>query len=280
MTDPLRERRDGEDVVRAEPNDVSRDESIASGQRETETSSEPDVATPMEQHAQALEARSTASTPDPSGPYDSGHSRPNTEENEVGMYRESPWDILVDVIVAPVKAFRYLGVQRHIGLAYLVALVVVLLGMLTTDPVVVGDQALLDDVRDGGLVFWPVWLGAAAFGTAIGLVLAAGFQHIVVWLLGGKNRFAYTFQAMGFAVLPNVFLAPLAVVHRMVDLGAFMLLANRGVYIWSLVLLVIAMREVHKFSTGRAIAAVAIPLIIGAVLTFIVAFLALGALFI
>lgn len=280
MTDSLRERRDGQERLPAEPNDVSRDEPTASGEHVTKTSSESDVATPIEQHAQSLSADPTESTTNPSGSYGSGHRRPDTEENEVGMHRESPWDILVDVIVAPVKAFQYLSVQRHVGLAYVVAFVVVLLGMLAADPVAVGDQALLDDARDGGLAFWPVWLGSAALGAAIGLVLAAGFQHIVVWLLGGKNRFSYTFQAMGFAVLPNVFLAPLAVVHRMVDLGAFMLLANRGVYIWSLVLLVIAMREVHKFSTGRAIAAVAIPLVIGAVLTFVVAFLALGALLI
>ncbi len=36
--------------------------------------------------------------------------------------RRAALDILVDVIAAPTKAFRYLSRQRHVGLAFLVAL--------------------------------------------------------------------------------------------------------------------------------------------------------------
>lgn len=199
-----------------------------------------------------------------------GH--PATDGRDVGNRRRQPWDILVDIIVAPAGAFRYLAEQRHVSLSLLVAYVVTVIGMTTE-----GTASVVDDPVEPGPV---LWLISTLFGVTMVLLIAAGFQHFVVRLLGGKNRFVYTLQAVSFTTLPNVLLAPLYVVHRMVDLGSFMVLANRGVYLWSLVLLVIAMREVHKISTGRAVAAVAIPLVIGVVLAFVLTFWVLGALLI
>jgi len=115
-------------------------------------------------------------------------------------------------------------------------------------------------------------------GGFISWVFFAGICHIVAKLLGGKGTFTEMLVLMGFASLPNIFQAPIGLIVMLsggltgafiaIVLGSF--LAN-----WVLILDVLAIREAQKFSTGRAIATLVLPIVVLAVLVFILIFIGL-----
>ncbi|MBA7558355.1 hypothetical protein ES705_51154 [subsurface metagenome] len=116
----------------------------------------------------------------------------------------------------------------------------------------------------------------------IGWVVVAGVLHVVAKILGGKGVFTEMLVLMGFAALPNVFQAPIGLVAVLSGglTGAFISLGLSGILaIWILILDVLAIREAHKFSTGRAIATLVLPFVVLIVLVFILMigiFLTLG----
>lgn len=116
----------------------------------------------------------------------------------------------------------------------------------------------------------------------IGWVVIAGILHVVAKILGGKGVFTEMLVLMGFAALPNVFQAPIGLVAVLSGglTGAFIALGLSGILaIWILILDVLAIREAHKFSTGRAIATLVLPFVVLIVLVFILVigvFLMLG----
>lgn len=78
---------------------------------------------------------------------------------------------------------------------------------------------------------------------------------------------------MGFATLPNIFQAPIGLIAILSGglAGAFIALCLGSVLgIWVLILDVLAIREAHKFSTGRAIATLVLPFVVLIVLVFII----------
>ncbi|MBL7117902.1 MAG: YIP1 family protein [Candidatus Syntrophoarchaeum sp.] len=116
----------------------------------------------------------------------------------------------------------------------------------------------------------------------IGWVVIAGILHVVAKILGGKGVFTEMLVLMGFAALPNVFQAPIGLVVILSGglTGAFIALGLSGILaIWILILDVLAIREAHKFSTGRAIATLVLPFVVLIVLVFMLMigiFLTLG----
>lgn len=116
----------------------------------------------------------------------------------------------------------------------------------------------------------------------IGWVVIAGILHVVAKILGGKGVFTEMLVLMGFATLPNVFQAPIGLVVILYGglAGAFIALGLSGILtIWILILDVLAIKEAHKFSTGRAIATLVLPFVVLTVLVFILMigiFLTLG----
>jgi len=106
----------------------------------------------------------------------------------------------------------------------------------------------------------------------IGWVVTAGILHLVAKILGGKGVFTEMLVLMGFALLPNIFQAPIGLVVILSGglTGAFLSMVLGGILaIWILILDIIAIREAHKFSTGRAIATLILPFAILIVLAFI-----------
>ncbi len=115
-------------------------------------------------------------------------------------------------------------------------------------------------------------MNISVVGGFIGWVFIAGILHVVAKILGGKGAFTEMLVLMGFAMLPKVFQAPigLAVIHIGSLTGAFVSMGLGGILtIWILILDVLAIREAHKFSTGRAIATLVLPFAILILLAFI-----------
>lgn len=109
-------------------------------------------------------------------------------------------------------------------------------------------------------------------GGFIGWIVIAGILHVVAKILGGKGAFAEMLVLMGFAMLPNIFQAPIGLVVILSGglAGAFIAMGLGSILaIWILILDVLAIREAHKFSTGRAIATLVLPFAVLIVLAFI-----------
>jgi hypothetical protein len=91
---------------------------------------------------------------------------------------------------------------------------------------------------------------AAPIYIPIGLLIGAAFQHLFLFLVGGAKRgFLATFRVQCYAGASLIF----AVVPAC---GSIV-----GV-IWSLVLAVIGLSAAHQISTGKAAAAVLLPLLL------------------
>ena len=89
-----------------------------------------------------------------------------------------------------------------------------------------------------------------AFFTAIFWVMSL--------ILGGRGSYSGLFAGLAFASVPTVFSLPANLL-----VSQFWLLSGivgLGIFAWTLVLTVFAVQENNNFSTGRAIAAVFIPL--------------------
>lgn len=186
--------------------------------------------------------------------------------------RRGPLSLLVDILAAPVDAFRYLSSHRHVGLAFLVAVASSL--TFSASP---GDVLPL---KDGATLPAPVsWL-VDMLSAAVVLVLLAGIYHVTARVLGGRNSYVFALQAVGFSTLPNVLAAPVYAVARFVDVGSLVGFVNLGVAVWTTVLAVIALREVYRFSTLRAVVAYFIPIVIAVILWLVLFALVFGALII
>jgi len=119
---------------------------------------------------------------------------------------------------------------------------------------------------------------SSVVGGFISWVFFAGICHIVAKLLGGKGTFTEMLVLMGFASLPNIFQAPIGLIAMLSGglTGAFIaIVMGSFLAIWVLILDVLAIRETQKFSTGRAIATFVLPIVVLAVLVFILIFLGL-----
>ena len=90
----------------------------------------------------------------------------------------------------------------------------------------------------------------APFGVALGILAGAGVLHLMLMIVGGANEgFETTFRCVSF-----VQTAQLA---QMIPLVGPLVAS-----IWAIVLQVIALRETHEISTGKALLAILLPTII------------------
>jgi hypothetical protein len=129
-----------------------------------------------------------------------------------------------------------------------------------------------------------IFLGAVAvgavlctpFAAVIGLAISAWIYHGISRLLGGQgtgNRLIYAFGAIyaPLMLISTVFLVPSALVRQLGDgaaIGSLCLsIIPLAVSIYSIVLYVNAIKAVEGFSTGRAIAVIALLALIGLVLS-------------
>jgi hypothetical protein len=113
--------------------------------------------------------------------------------------------------------------------------------------------------------------GAAIFGGIIGLVflalgvlLIAGIYHLFAMMFGARGGYVGTFRAVVYAWSPMILvtllnLVLIIAVPAAVQVGGILSLI---VLIWSFVLLVIGVREIHGLSTGAAFGVAVIPTII------------------
>lgn len=91
------------------------------------------------------------------------------------------------------------------------------------------------------------------------LFVVAGWLHLFVYLLGGRKGYAETAKAMIFGSTPYLLIGWIPVIGLFIG------------GIWSLVLEILGIRELHQVSTGRAIGAVVLAAFILGLIILLVA---------
>ena len=164
---------------------------------------------------------------------------------------------LVGVFINPVPTLSGVVRRRPIANAFIVIIVLSIAQGLV--------QAVsLDPPAEGGAWVQGITiLSSPAFGIGF-TALFTGFFWLMSRILGGRGEYGAMFAGIGFASAPYIlqsligFLAiPLG------DFGgadALIGILQLGVGVWMIILAVIVVRESNQFSTGRASAAVLIPI--------------------
>jgi len=104
----------------------------------------------------------------------------------------------------------------------------------------------------GGIVAIPFVFVAVLIGTIIGGVIL----HIFVYLVGGRQGIGQTIKAVIYAQTPNLLLGWIPFLGVITG-------------IWTLVLEILGIRELQKLTTGRAVLAVLLPVILAIILAFL-----------
>ncbi|MBP2134425.1 hypothetical protein J2128_002391 [Methanomicrobium sp. W14] len=99
----------------------------------------------------------------------------------------------------------------------------------------------------------------------IGFFITGIITHIFVLIAGGRKDLTQTYKAVAYSLTPSMLIGWIPVINFIAG-------------IWSLILEVLAIRELHEISTARAIIAVFLPIIIMTILVFLlVGFLTIAA---
>lgn len=175
-------------------------------------------------------------------------------------------DLMTGVIFAPGEAFRDLTERRSV-------LVASILYIVSGLPAIIISQALYPENQAS--LTAPLLVQSVLIAV-FSLFILAGLVHLSARILGGEGEYMQMVQGFGFAGLPRLLLAvfiPFA--YSMgTRIESALGYANVVMFVWTLVLGVIAIRETHEFTTGRAIGTIFVMLglllVVGTAIVFII----------
>ena len=168
----------------------------------------------------------------------------------------------IGVIFVPVPTMRTIVRRRPIGWALIVIIVITvaqgIAGAASLDPADFDDVAWVQGPLQGFSI-----VGGPALAVA-GVAFFTAICWIMSRILGGRGSYGGLFAGFGFAYLLAVFTVPVTFMALQLDSFGQGLsgMIGFGVAIWTIVLSVFAVQANNNFSTGRAIAALFIPLAI------------------
>jgi len=109
----------------------------------------------------------------------------------------------------------------------------------------VGSLTLLSGIGIGVLAGILIYIGGL-----ISLFIKGVVFHILgVYIVGGREGIKETIKALAYASTPALLLCWIPLINLLAP-------------IWSLILFILGVRELHKFSTSRAVLAIIIPVVI------------------
>ena len=92
---------------------------------------------------------------------------------------------------------------------------------------------------------------------AIGVLIGGLWLHIWVYLMGGRKGLTQTFKALMYGATPSLLLGWIPFINFLAS-------------IWSLIVEIIGIRQLHEISTGRAVAAVILAIIIPLIVSLVI----------
>ena len=207
--------------------------------------------------------------------------RPEERPAALAVERLDPVDAAIGVITAPSLSMRAIALARAWPVGLAIYIVIALLngfaGLTGRRQVpAVGDPQVTRAFETYfNTVQSPVGvLVNALFFTPLLLLIGTGILYLVARLLGGWGSFGGLLATQGFAYIPSFLLAPLTLLANILRIPVLGGLFTLVFSIWTLVLVVIGIRESMSLSTGRAVATLLIPIgvifLLACVLIFVV----------
>lgn len=230
------------------------------------------------------------------GEAEAGQHLPRAETEQTGDTGGGPvrpeynfLDLIYGVLFDPGKTFKKVAANPPLWQSVLIYGIITVLSSvmgifinLRAMPVPVADYSMLVMRIIQGML--PV---VALFFVLLQFVKWFSYSallHLMADFYGGKGTARGVFTVYGLAGLPTLFIIPvqllaLAVIPGNAFLKILIFPISLALSIWGIILLVMGIREVHGFSTGRAVLVVFTPVLVVAVLMVIaiVAFVAITA---
>ena len=185
-----------------------------------------------------------------------------------GRAKDGILDLIYGVLFDPVRTFTGFVSQPPVFAAVIIVVLLslaqALMGIFTAPPYYL-DELRLPGIpaQDAVQALMPL---AAAGRFVLGFVewfFMAGALHLLAELYGGRGRARGVFAVYGLAGLPAALIIPLQLLvsffQSSVAINVINGLLSLAVFIWFVILLVIGIREVHGFGTGRAVLTVFTP---------------------
>jgi len=179
-------------------------------------------------------------------------------------------ELVYSILFEPVKAMESVARRPPVGYAFLVITIIgalgVAAGFLTVSRVFPAGLpgAGLDQFLPAVRALAPVGVIFALLWGYIKWFVYSAVVHLAAELLGGRGSARGVFAATGLAGLPSIFMVPVDLLACRPGAGKLALtvlvgLAGLAVVMWSAVLLVIGLRQVHGLNTARSVLAVFSP---------------------
>jgi hypothetical protein len=189
---------------------------------------------------------------------------------DIGKDKIDLLELIYGVLFDPAATMKRVALQPPVGLTVLIVTIVTLIvtsmGIFTFTRISGG----VSPIYGGGhliAVMQSIIPLVVIFGLLFGYLkwfIYSAVLHLIAEFLGGNGQARGVFTVAGLAGLPFIFIVPfqflmLLLGSRSIVVPLLMGLAGFGILIWSTVILVIGLAQVHHLSTGRAVLVVLIP---------------------
>jgi hypothetical protein len=223
-------------------------------------------------------------------PPETGAGSPPQEPREPTVVDEGFLETALGVITSPVATLRAVTHQPKVGWAIWLTLGIGLLTAVAGTVQLGADPAMDEFIReipelaeftDIQRTLTPVAIISGPFLTLLWITIVAAVLQGTSSLLGGDGRFRGMFVGVAFANVPSAFGVLTSLLTLALGLVGSILgsMISFGLFIWVVILGAIAVRENHRFTTGRAAAAVLIPIGVVFVLGILLVILVFALLF-
>lgn len=209
-----------------------------------------------------------------------------------GGFQHSPdiLELIYGLLFDPAKTMVIVSRKPPLGVAFLIVTITTILGLISG--YFAASQVFIASLTGAGFgpmpgVFKALLPVGALFGLCWGYLKWFGLSaiiHLAAGLLGGRGNAAGVFTFVGLANMPSIFLIPVNLIIYWLGAGKIIFTLLSGLLglttvIWTTILLVIGLKQVHGLTTGRSVLVILSPLLLLAVflILMIVALVALVA---
>ena len=214
-------------------------------------------------------------------PEEPGDNAGDTAESKPIGFLELVYGILFD----PRRTFEAIAPKPPIGMAIVILIIVMVLSMLSG--IIAMGSSVIDPYQVFGEDPFRAYDAGIDLGSSIAtiifiapfilfiyllvLFIYSGYLHIVGEVLGGRGSSRGVFVVVCLSQLPYIFDIPVTFVAQFLGyLGiALMVIANIGVFVWSVVIQVLGLSKTLRLSTGRSTLAVFSPLLLMLIFIFL-----------
>ena len=109
-----------------------------------------------------------------------------------------------------------------------------------------------------GVTFIIVIIVMIIVSGVIGIFIGGAWLHLWVWLFGGRKGYRETIKAIAYGSTPSYLLGWIPFINFITG-------------IWALILLILGIKELQEISTGKAVSAIMVAIVIPLAITVILA---------